>query len=459
MLEALTPLDGRYADKTALLLPYFSEAAFTSYRLHVEIQWLLHLFTWQEKSALTFNVHLSSQQKKTLEDLASKVLHDVSFAKRAKEFEEKTNHDVKAIEYTLAEQLRHLSFSENIISLIHFACTSEDINNLAYALLLRDGLNKALIPHLQKNCETLVSYAQKYKDLSMLSRTHGQKASPTSLGKEFAVFAYRLNRQVQSLRQLKMSGKMNGASGNYCAHHVVFPNVPWEELAEDFVSKRLGLEFHPLTTQIEPHDTLAEMCQLLAHISTINIDLCRDMWGYISFGYLKQKMKENEVGSSTMPHKVNPIDFENAEGNFGLAIALAQHMASKLPISRFQRDLSDSTVQRSLGTLFGYLMIGLLALERGLGKIEADKTILSKDLDESWELLGEALQTALRACGVSDAYERMKKATRGLALGRKEYLQLVEESHELSEDLRTRLRNLRPGDYKGLASDLVERHF
>lgn len=459
MLDALTPLDGRYADKTQELRPFLSEAAFTSYRLHVEIQWLLHLFAWQEKSQLDLKIHLTSEQKKTLETLAQTVLHDHSFAETAKKFEKETNHDVKAIEYTLAEYLRSAGFGDKILSLIHFACTSEDINNLAYALLLRDAMNKVIAPRFQSIVDTLRNAARTYQDVSMLSRTHGQKATPTTLGKEFAIFAYRLSRQGEVLHRSKLTGKMNGATGNYCAHHVVFPNTDWEELARDFVSVRLGLEFNPLTTQIEPHDTIVELCQVLTHVSAIGIDLCRDMWGYISLGYLKQKLKANEVGSSTMPHKVNPIDFENAEGNFGLAIALSQHLATKLPISRFQRDLSDSTVLRSLGTLLGYLLVGLLALERGLGKIEADQDCIAKDLDESWEILGEALQTALRASGLSNAYERIKKATRGQALGHTEYLQLVDEASELSEELRKRLRTLRPRDYVGLAGELVRRHF
>lgn len=350
-------------------------------------------------------------------------------------------------------------FSKEILSFVHFACTSEDINNLAYALILKNALHSCLLPHLQKILEQVKTFARRYQDLSMLSRTHGQKASPTSLGKEFAVFAFRLNRQVQALTQHKEFGKINGATGNYCAHSLVFPNTPWEELAKDFVSQRLGLSFNPLTTQIESHDTVSELCSHLAHLCAISIDLCRDMWGYISLGYLKQKMKNHEVGSSTMPHKVNPIDFENAEGNFGLAIALAQHMAMKLPISRFQRDLSDSTVLRSLGSLFGYLLVGLLALERGLGKIEANEDAIAHDLDESWELLGEALQTALRASGVSDAYERIKKASRGQNFAREDYLRLIDEASELNEELRKRLLNLDPKTYTGLAGELVRRHF
>ncbi len=458
MLEALSSLDGRYAKKTEELQPYFSEASLISYRLHVEVQWLLHLLAWQEKSDLDFKIELSSIQKEKLMLLSHEVLKNHSFAQRVKEFEKQTNHDVKAVEYTLAEHLRKEAFSDKILSLIHFACTSEDINNLAYALLVRDAVQKTIVPHFEDILQTLTRYAHLYKNLSMVSRTHGQKASPTTLGKELGVFVYRLRKQLDFLREHKLTGKINGATGHYCAHALVFPHVNWEELAREFVCEKLQLRFHPMTTQIEPHDTLVELCQTLTLASSIFIDLCRDMWGYISWGYLRQKLKESEIGSSTMPHKVNPIDFENAEGNFGLGIALAQHMAVKLPISRFQRDLSDSTVLRSLGSLFGYVLIGLLALKQGLGKIEAEEKIIAKDLDESWELLGEALQTALRACGVSDAYERIKKATHGQCLEQKEYLQLVEEAKELGPELQTRLRNLRPSAYVGLASELVSRH-
>ena len=458
MIAALSPLDGRYAEKTQDLAKFLSEQGFIAYRMHVELRWLLHLLAWQDKGLLPLNVSISYEQKNQLATLAEYVLGERSFAQRAKVLERQTNHDVKAIEYTLAEHLRALGFGESLLSLIHFACTSEDMNNLAYALMLRAALEQSLAPRFKVLLAKLKSDALRYQKLSMISRTHGQKATPTTLGKEFAVFAYRLQKYADGVFTTPLSGKINGATGNYNAHHIVFPNTPWEELARDFVTTQLGLTFNPLTTQIEPHDTIVEMLMKLAHLATIAIDLCRDFWGYIALGYLKQRIKSQEVGSSTMPHKVNPIDFENAEGNFGLASALAQHMATKLPISRFQRDLSDSTVLRSLGSVLGYFHVAVQALQQGLNKVEADDEAIARDLDEAWELLGEALQTALRASGVSDAYERIKKLTRGRALGHREYLRLVDEASEINADLKSRLRNLRPRDYVGLAPDLVRAH-
>ncbi len=455
MLDALTPLDGRYLAKTSDLRKFLSEQAFIAYRLHVEMRWLLHLLACQERGDLDLKRRVSDMQKSHLRTLADCVLTDSTFAERAKHFEKQTNHDVKAVEYTLSEHLRSEGFDDSLLSLLHFACTSEDINNVAYALMLRDAVQHCMQPRISKLISQLKKEAHRYAKLPMLSRTHGQKATPTTLGKEFAVFVYRLQNSAHKISSIQLSAKMNGATGNYNAHYAVFPDTAWEDLARDFVTRELGLAFNPLSTQIESHDSLVELLLHMSHFATIAIGLCRDLWGYVSLGYLKQKMKANEVGSSTMPHKVNPIDFENAEGNFGLVCSLAQHMATKLPISRFQRDLSDSTVLRSLGSVFGYFQLALESLQLGLAKIEADENVIAHELDGSWELLGEALQTALRASGVADAYERIKKRTRGQVLTRDQYWALLDESTELDEHLRTRLRKLTPRTYLGYAAELV----
>lgn len=459
MLEALSPQDGRYFEKTKTLRKYFSESALNTYRLYVEIQWLLKLSEAQKEGAIKSNFALNEEQSKSLQILSKEIFQDPSFAKRVKDFEKETNHDVKAVEYTLVEALEKRDFSSDQLCYVHFACTSEDINNLAYSLSLRDCIKDLILPRMKGLCSTLKQKSQSYKSLAMMSRTHGQKASPTTLGKEFAVFLYRLELLTDRLSKIPLRAKVNGATGNYNAHEVVFPESSWEEISKDFIERQLGLDFEAFTTQIDPHDSLSEFSQTLAHLSTVKIDLCRDMWGYISFGYLKQKVKAGEVGSSTMPHKVNPIDFENAEGNFGLCISLAQHLAIKLPISRFQRDLSDSTVLRSLGSMIGYWLIGLLALEKGLAKIDANENSIAKDLDSSWELLGEALQTCLRACGVRDAYERIKEATRGQALTQEAYYDLIEVSKELTPELKERLLKLKPSEYTGFAESLVDRHY
>lgn len=455
MLAALSPLDGRYAEKTAELRKFLSEDAFIIFRLHTEILWLLHLMQWQKKGVLSFKGRLTDEQQKILVQMAVDVFGDPSYVQKVKEFEKRTAHDVKAIEYCLADVLKAKGFGSEIISLIHFACTSEDINNIAYAMMLRQAVSDSILPQLKKIHAKLVGFAEKHHNLAMLARTHGQKATPTTLGKEMAIFAARLQQQIDILRSTKQVAKINGASGNYNAHCLAFPKAPWLEIARDFIENVTGFVMNPLTTQIEPHDGIAQLCSVLSHVSVIGISLCRDMWGYISLAYFKQNLVKDEVGSSTMPHKVNPIHFENAEGNFGLVVALAQHLATKLPISRFQRDLSDSTVLRSLGTLFGHLLLALRSLDQGLGQLAVDSDVIHRDLSESWELLGEALQTALRAHGVADAYERMKAATRGQAMSRTHYLQMVEAATELDVETKRGLSVLTPSTYLGLASSLA----
>ncbi|MBI2639252.1 adenylosuccinate lyase [Candidatus Peregrinibacteria bacterium] len=448
-LFLISPLDGRYREKIKSLEAYFSEYALIRYRLLVELEWFIFLCNEVKLEATR---PLTATEIKVLRALSTDF--DGKDGERVKFFERQTNHDVKAIEYFIKEHLKAYPKISVMSEFIHFGCTSEDINNLAYGLLLKDFGTKEFMPLFSGLIQELFSMAKKYKGLSMLSHTHGQPASPTTVGKELINVVARLEKQFESLKRIERSGKFNGAVGNFNAHTVAYPKVDWAGVSHRFVAY-IGLTPNPYTTQIEPHDTLAERFDALSRINTILIDFCRDMWMYISFGYFKQKLKEGEVGSSTMPHKVNPIDFENAEGNFGLANAIFRHLAEKLPISRMQRDLSDSTVQRNIGVGFGYTIVALKSLMNGLQKVTIDEKRLKDDLENNLEVLTEAIQTVLRKYKVEQAYERLKILSRGKKLTDIEIRTFIKQLKIGPED-KKRLLALTPATYTGLAEKLVD---
>ncbi|HJU25782.1 MAG TPA: adenylosuccinate lyase [Rhodanobacteraceae bacterium] len=447
-LPALSPLDGRYAAKVEALRPIFSEYGLMKRRVQVEIAWLLALAAHPEISELPpFDERARAKLHLIVEDFS------VTDAAQIKQIELTTNHDVKAVEYFIKESLEDDAALAAAAEFVHFACTSEDINNLAYALMLRDVRDLVLLPALDAVIAQLRELAQAHAALPMLSRTHGQTASPTTLGKEFANVVARLQRQRVQLATIEIPGKLNGAVGNFNAHLAAYPKADWRALSKQFVES-LGLQWNGYTTQIEPHDGIAEFCDCARRIDTILIDLARDMWGYISLGYFRQQLKAGEVGSSTMPHKVNPIDFENAEGNLGLANALFSHFSEKLPISRWQRDLTDSTVLRALGTAFGHMSIAFDSLRRGLNKLEVDEARIAADLDASWEVLAEAIQTTMRRHGLPEPYEQLKELTRGKGITRESLREFI-ASLELPADARQRLLELAPAGYTGLAAQLA----
>ena len=443
-LTAISPLDGRYAGKTEALRPVFSEYGLIRHRVLVEVRWLQCLASRPEVAEVP---PFSTEAQSFLDDLTEGF--DESDAERVKAIEAGTNHDVKAVEYFLRERLATHPELAAVTGFLHFACTSEDINNLAYALMLRTARTRAILPLWDKLIEALAEMAHTHANVPMVARTHGQPASPTTLGKEMANFAYRLRRQHGQLRTAPILGKWNGAVGNYNAHLAAYPELDWPALARDFV-EGLGLEWNPYTTQIEPHDHLAEVVAIIARFNTILVDLCRDLWGYISLGYFRQKVVKTEVGSSTMPHKVNPIDFENAEGNLGMANAVLTHLAQKLPVSRWQRDLTDSTVLRNLGVAIGHAVIAYESCLKGLGRLEVDGEALARDLDGAWELLAEPIQTVMRRYGSEDAYERLKDLTRGRPLDREE-LHAFLATLPIPEAEKDRLRALTPRSYTGNA--------
>ncbi|MCC4632925.1 adenylosuccinate lyase [Xanthomonas dyei] len=447
-LLALSPLDGRYASKVDALRPIFSEYGLIKARVKVEIEWLLALAAEPGIAELAPFSAAASQRLRVLADDFS-----VTHAARVKEIERTTNHDVKAVEYFIKEQLKDDAELGPALEFVHFACTSEDINNLSYGLMLEQARRDVLLPTLDGLAATLRSLAHAQAAQPMLSRTHGQTASPTTLGKEIANVVARLERQRKQIAAVELTGKINGAVGNYNAHLVSYPQLDWAAFAQRFVES-LGLVFNPYTTQIEPHDNVAEIGDATRRANTILIDLSRDIWGYISLGYFKQKLKEGEVGSSTMPHKVNPIDFENAEGNFGIANALFEHFSAKLPISRWQRDLTDSTVLRALGTAFGHTQVALDSLAKGLGKLTVNPQRLDADLDAAWEVLAEAVQTVMRRHGLPNPYEQLKALTRGHGITAAS-MQAFVESLELPDEDKQRLRTLTPGGYTGLAEQLA----
>ncbi|MEO7148631.1 MAG: adenylosuccinate lyase [Rhodanobacteraceae bacterium] len=448
-LTALSPLDGRYAVKVDPLRPIFSEYGLIRRRVEVEIAWLLALAAHPGIEELP---SFSASAKATLE----KIAHDFSVddTARIKAIEATISHDVKAVEYFIKERLDGPLELARAKEFVHFACTSEDINNLAYALMLRDARATVLLPALDALIDQLRAQAHAHADQPMLSRTHGQTASPTTLGKEFANVVARLQRQRTQLAAIEIPGKLNGAVGNYNAHAIAYPEIDWQTLSRNFV-RSLGLQWNAYTTQIEPHDGIAEFCDAMRRIDTILIDLARDMWGYISLGYFKQVLKAGEVGSSTMPHKVNPIDFENAEGNLGIANALFAHFSEKLPISRWQRDLTDSTVLRALGAAFGHMLIAFDSVHRGLDKLEVNRERIAADLDASWEVLAEAIQTVMRRHGLQEPYEQLKALTRGQGITR-ESLRAFIESLDLPKADKGRLLALTPPSYTGLAEALAK---
>ena len=447
-LLALSPLDGRYAGKVNALRPIFSEFGLIKARVKVEVEWLLALAAEPGIVELKpFSASAESRLRALAEHLS------VADAARVKEIERTTNHDVKAVEYLVKERLKGDAELGAALEFVHFACTSEDINNLSYALMLNDARDSVLLPRLAELIMKLTTMAHAHAGLPMLARTHGQTASPTTVGKELANVVARLQRQRDVLAALPMPGKINGAVGNYNAHAAAYPDIDWPAFSRKFVQS-LGLDWQPYTTQIEPHDGIAEACDAQRRIDTICIDLCRDIWGYISLGYFKQSVKAGEVGSSTMPHKVNPIDFENAEGNFGIANALLEHFASKLPISRWQRDLTDSTVLRALGTAFGHALVGFDALLRGLDKLSVNPERLAADLDAAWEVLAEAVQTVMRRHGLANPYEQLKALTRGHGIDEASMRAFITDL-ELPADAKQRLLEMTPGSYTGLAGQLA----
>ncbi len=447
-LTALSPLDGRYAGKVEALRPIFSEYGLVRARVRVEVEWLLALAAEPGIAELAPFSAAAASRLRALADGFS-----VADAARVKEIERTTNHDVKAVEYFIKERLRDDAELGPALEFVHFACTSEDINNLSYALMLSEAYTTVIAPRTWDVVEKLRAMAHAHAALPMLSRTHGQTASPTTVGKELANVVARLQRQVAVMHGIEFPGKINGAVGNYNAHIVAYPDVDWAALAQRFVES-LGLDFNAYTTQIEPHDGIAELCDAQRRINTVLVDLCRDVWGYISLGYFKQSVKAGEVGSSTMPHKVNPIDFENAEGNFGLANALLGHFAEKLPISRWQRDLTDSTVLRALGTAFGHSLVALDALLRGLGKLSANDERLAADLDAAWEVLAEPVQTVMRRHGLPNPYEQLKALTRGHGITADSMRAFI-DGLDLPADAKARLADLTPATYTGLAERLA----
>ncbi len=447
-IDALSPLDGRYHGKVDPLRAIFSEAGLMRARVRVECAWLE---TLAKTAARARFEDLPAAAADWLRAMArDAAATDVAAIKK---IEARTNHDVKSVEYWLRAELKSRKASAAHLEWVHFGCTSEDINNLAYALMMAEAREIVLLPLLRRLTQTLQARAKLYADVPMLSRTHGQTASPTTVGKEFANVAARLSSQVQRLQDVAILGKMNGAVGNFNAHVAALPALSWQTISADFVSS-LGLAHNAHTTQIEPHDWIAEYCHALARIDTVLLDLARDMWSYISIGYFKQRAVADEVGSSTMPHKINPIDFENAEGNFGIANALLIHFAEKLPISRWQRDLSDSTVLRNLGVALGHALLGFESLSKGLGKIELDEAKLGDDLSSAWEVLGEAVQTVMRANGIADGYDLLKSFSRGQIIDRTALHAFI-QSLDLPAADKRRLLDLTPASYVGLAPGLA----
>ena len=450
-LTALSPLDGRYSSKVEPLRKFFSELATIRYRVKVEVEWLKALAA---APAIREVPKFSAATVKKLDALVSSF--SAADGAAVKAIEARTNHDVKAIEYFLKDRLATNGEVSKVAEFIHFACTSEDINNLCHALMLQAARDDVMLPALGQIIARLTALAHDLADTPMLAHTHGQPASPTTLGKEMANVVARLKRARDRIAGVQLLGKINGAVGNYNAHVVAYPDIDWEKFARRFV-ERLGLEFNPYTIQIEPHDAIAELFDAFARANTIMLDLDRDVWGYVSLGYFKQKTRAGEVGSSTMPHKVNPIDFENSEGNFGIANALLRHMSEKLPVSRWQRDLTDSTVLRNMGVALGHTLLAYDSLLKGLGKLEANRAKLAADLDANWEVLAEPIQTVMRRHGVSDAYEKLKDLTRGKAGITRESLHAFIKTLAIPADAKTRLLKLTPATYVGKATALAKK--
>lgn len=449
-IMAISPLDGRYQDKVSALRAIFSEYGLIRFRVMVEIRWLEML---TEFANLPEIPPLSTHAKKMLQDIIDNF--SLQDAERIKHIESGINHDVKAVEYFIKERVAGNQELAALAEFIHFGCTSEDINNLAYGLMLLTARKQCILPALDDLTQLLKKLAHDYANISMLSRTHGQPATPTTVGKEFANVIARLRRQMEQLINVQILGKMNGASGNYNALATAYPKVDWQQLSKNFVSK-LGLVWNPYTTQIEPHDTMAEFFGTMVRINTILIDFNRDVWSYIAINYFRQKSVSNEVGSSTMPHKVNPIDFENSEGNLGIANALFEHMTSKLPISRWQRDLSDSTVLRNIGVAVGHSLLAYQSTSKGLSKLEPNQDVIARDLDSHWEILAEPIQTLMRRFKLEQPYEQLKAFTRGKPMS-KELMQDFIRALALPDDIKQQLLQLTPAGYVGYAEELAKR--
>lgn len=449
-LTALSPLDGRYSDKTSELSSYMSEYGLIRYRLVVEVEWLKLL---SKEESFTLLTEFSPETYAKLDAILDNF--DVDEAQKVKDIEAVTNHDVKAIEYYLNEKFTVDSNLKAAIPFIHFACTSEDINNLAYSLMLNEARSQVMLPELMEVIRILREQSHQLSAQPMLSRTHGQTASPTTMGKELSNFVARLEKQLSKWLCIELKGKINGAVGNYNAHMVAAPEVNWPGVAEQLVVK-IGLGFNPYTTQIEPHDCIAEYCYALCQLNTILLDLSRDIWSYVSVGYFNQKKIDNEVGSSTMPHKINPIDFENAEGNLGVSCALLQHFAQKLPVSRLQRDLTDSTVLRNMGSGLGYCLIAFKSLVKGLNKLEINAFNLNQDLENAWEVLAEPIQTSMRGFGIEDAYEQLKEFSRGRKIDKGMLHEFI-ETLPIPSEKKEILKNLTPSSYVGLAEILARK--
>ncbi|SDU02828.1 adenylosuccinate lyase [Halopseudomonas salegens] len=450
-LTAVSPVDGRYGSKTASLRPIFSEYGLIRFRVQVEVRWLQCLAAHKQIPEIgPFSAEANALLDQLVDDFKPE------YAEQVKEIERTTNHDVKAVEYLLKKQVDSLPELKKVNEFIHFACTSEDINNLSHALMLREGRDQVVLPLMRKIADGIRSLAHEHAAVPLLSRTHGQPASPSTLGKEMANVVYRLERQIQQIEAIPLLGKINGAVGNYNAHLSAYPSIDWEANAKDFIEEILGLDFNPYTTQIEPHDYIAELFDAVARFNTILIDFDRDIWGYISLGYFKQKTIAGEIGSSTMPHKVNPIDFENSEGNLGIANAIMQHLASKLPISRWQRDLTDSTVLRNLGVGFAHSVIAYESTLKGISKLELNAQRISDDLNATWEVLAEPIQTVMRRYAVPEAYEKLKELTRGKGIT-PDALQAFVDTLEIPQAARDELKALTPANYIGNAAEQARR--
>jgi adenylosuccinate lyase len=443
-LTAISPVDGRYQNKADVLRPIFSEYGLFRFRVLVEIEWLKKL---SKNPNIKEIESFSASSISLLDNIKNNF--SIDDAKQIKKIEKITNHDMKAVEYFIREKIQSDPKLKNVSQFIHFACTSEDINNLSYALMLKDARENILLPKLQKLIIILQEMSDSYASIPMLSRTHGQTASPTTLGKEMAIYVYRALRQMKQFENIELLGKLNGAVGNFNAHFAAYPDINWMSLSKEFIEE-LGLTWNPYTTQIEPHDYMAEYFHTLARTNTILIDLCRDLWGYISLGYFNLKPIKGEVGSSTMPHKVNPIDFENAEGNFGIADSIFEHLAMKLPTSRWQRDLSDSTVLRNAGVGIAHTIIAFDSTVAGLSKIDINKDVIHEDLEDSWEVLTEPIQTVMRRYNIDNAYEKLKELSRGQKIN-KEILHNFIEQLDIPDDAKSRLKELNPSNYLGNA--------
>ncbi|MBI1195982.1 MAG: adenylosuccinate lyase [Gammaproteobacteria bacterium] len=449
-LTVISPIDGRYGDKTEALRPIFSEFGLIHQRVRVEVQWLKGL---SEQARIVEVPALSEHACNVLDRIVTHF--NIDDARRVKNIERTTNHDVKAVEYFLKEKVAGNQELEAVAEFIHFACTSEDINNLSYALILAEARTQVLLPAMDEIINTLTALAHSLADVALLSRTHGQTATPSTMGKEIANVVMRLRRQRRQLVDVEILGKINGATGGYNAHLIAYPDVDWPAFSQAFV-EGLGLTWNPYTTQIEPHDYIAEYFAAVGRFNTILIDLCRDIWGYISLGYFRQRTVAGEIGSSTMPHKVNPIDFENAEGNLGIANAIFHHLSEKLPISRWQRDLSDSTVLRNLGVGVAHGIIAYQSCLKGLGKLECNEARIAEDLDAAWEVLAEAVQTVMRRYGVESPYEKLKELTRGRGIDA-ERMQAFIATLEIPDEAKTRLMALTPAGYIGKAAELARK--